>query len=44
VSGERRATVFTHRRPAETRPAIGELLSLARDAGVILCFDREETG
>jgi NAD+ kinase len=39
----RRATVFTHRRPDETGPAIRQLLELARAAGVTLRFDREET-
>ena len=39
----RRATVFTHRRPAETSPAIGKLLEIARGEGVVLCFDAEET-
>jgi NAD+ kinase len=39
----RRATVFTHRRPAETAPAIGTLLTIAREAGVTLRFDADET-
>lgn len=42
-SGSRRATVFTHRRPDETAPALRQLLELARAAGVTLRFDREET-
>jgi NAD+ kinase len=37
------ATVFTHRRPAETGPAVEELLGLARDAGAVLRLDPEET-
>jgi NAD+ kinase len=37
------ATVFTHRRPAETAPAIGELLACAREAGAVLRLDAEET-
>ncbi len=37
------ASVFTHRRPAETRPAVQELLELARAAGVRLRFDVAET-
>jgi NAD+ kinase len=43
VSEIRRATVFTHRRPADTAPAIGTLLAIARDAGAVLRFNREET-
>jgi NAD+ kinase len=43
VSEIRRATVFTHRRPADTAPAIGKLLELARQAGAVLRFDAEET-
>ncbi|HEY2770250.1 MAG TPA: NAD(+)/NADH kinase [Solirubrobacteraceae bacterium] len=39
----RRATVFTHRRPGETAPALGTLISLAREAGAVLRLDREET-
>jgi len=35
--------VFTHRRPAETAPAIGMMLELARAAGAVLRFDGEET-
>jgi NAD+ kinase len=37
------ATVFTHRRPAETAPAIEMLLELARSAGAVLRFDPDET-
>ncbi|MGA2013848.1 MAG: NAD(+)/NADH kinase [Solirubrobacteraceae bacterium] len=39
----RTATVLTHRRPADTEPAILTLIDLARDAGVRLRFDPEET-
>jgi NAD+ kinase len=39
----RRATVLTHRRPAETAPALETLISLARDAGAVLRLDRHET-
>ena len=39
----RTATVFTHRRPAETAPAIQELLKLALAAGAVLRLDPEET-
>ena len=43
AAASRRATVLTHRRPDETAPALGKLLALARDAGMTLRFDREET-
>jgi NAD+ kinase len=43
VNPVRTATVFTHRRPAETAPAIGTLLELAREHGVVLRFDPDET-
>ena len=39
----RSATVLTHRRPAETAPAIAELRELARASGAVLRFDPEET-
>ncbi len=39
----RTATVLTHRRPAETGPAILELLGAARQAGAVLRLDPEET-
>jgi NAD+ kinase len=39
----RHATVFTHRRPAETAPAIEGLAQLAREQGAVLRFDPEET-
>lgn len=37
------ATVVTHQRPAETRPAIAELIERAREAGAVLRFDPTET-
>jgi NAD+ kinase len=37
------ATVFTHRRPAETGPAIRELVRCAAEAGATLRFSAEET-
>jgi NAD+ kinase len=40
----RTATVLTHRRPADTDAALMMLVDLARDAGVTLRFDAEETG
>jgi len=43
VKAIRSATVFTHRRPAETGPAIATLLEVAREAGAVLRFDRDET-
>jgi len=39
----RTATVFTHRRPTETEPALTMLIELANEAGVTLRFDAEET-
>lgn len=39
----RTATVFTHRRPSETAPAIQDLITRAREAGSILRFSPEET-
>jgi NAD+ kinase len=39
----RSATVFTHRRPTETEPALMMLIELAHEAGVRLRFDAEET-
>src|SRR5262249_34959925 len=39
----RTAQVLTHRRPAETGPAIEMLLGLARSASAVLRFDPEET-
>jgi NAD+ kinase len=38
-----RVSVFTHRRPDETRPALGTLMESARAAGVTLRFSPEET-
>jgi NAD+ kinase len=43
VSEIRSATVFTHRRPAETGPAILTLLEIAREAGAALRLDPAET-
>jgi len=43
VNPVRTATVFTHRRPAETAPAISMLLAAARSAGAVLRLDPEET-
>jgi len=37
------ATVFTHRRPDETRRALAELVEIARREGWTLCFTPEET-
>jgi len=42
VNPPRSATVFTHRRPAETAPAVAELLEAASRAGVVLRFDTHE--
>jgi len=39
----REFTVFTHRRPAETTPALRELAGLAAAAGVTLRLDADET-
>ncbi|MBV8943312.1 MAG: NAD(+)/NADH kinase, partial [Solirubrobacterales bacterium] len=39
----RTATVLTHRRPAETGPALELLLEFARRAGALLLFDPVET-
>lgn len=39
----RTATVVTHRRPQETAPALEALFDLARDSGVQLRFDPDET-
>jgi len=43
VNRIRTATVLTHRRPDETAEAIGLLLGLARQSGVVLRLDLEET-
>jgi NAD+ kinase len=43
VNPVRTATVLSHRRPSETRPAIEALVRLAREAGVVLYVDPEET-
>jgi NAD+ kinase len=39
----RTATVLTHRRPSETRPAIEALIEIARAAGAVLYIDPDET-
>ena len=39
----RSATVFTHRRPSETAPAIAALLEIAREMGAVIRLDAEET-
>ena len=39
----RTATVLTHRRPSETRPAIESLVEIARAAGATLFVDPDET-
>jgi NAD+ kinase len=39
----RQATVYTHRRPEDTRPALELLIERAAQAGVSLRFDEEET-
>jgi NAD+ kinase len=43
VSPPRRATVLTHRRPAETAQALALLLRLAREKGAVLRLDPDET-
>ena len=39
----RTATVFTHRRPDETGPALQTLIAMAREVGTVLRLDPEET-
>ena len=39
----RTATVFTHRRPAETADALGHLVKIAERNGAVLKFNAEET-
>jgi NAD+ kinase len=39
----RTATVLTHRRPSETRPAIDSLIEIARGCGATLFIDPDET-
>ena len=39
----RTATVLTHRRPSETRPAIDSLFEIARDCGATMFVDPDET-
>jgi len=43
VNPVRTATLFTHRRPSETAPAITTLLAAARAAGAVLRLDEDET-
>lgn len=43
MSDVRVVSVFTHRRPTDTRPALDELIEHARRAGVTLRFDAAET-
>ena len=43
MNAGRTATVLTHRRPAETAPALQALIGLAREAGAVLRLDPEET-
>jgi NAD+ kinase len=43
VNAVRSATVFTHRRPSETAPAIAALLEIAREMGAVIRLDAEET-
>jgi NAD+ kinase len=43
VKPPRTATVFTHRRPDETGPALHVLIAMAREVGAVLRFDPEET-
>jgi NAD+ kinase len=43
VNPVRTATVLTHRRPSETRPAIDALIAIAQGAGATLFIDPEET-
>ncbi|MGZ4173022.1 MAG: NAD(+)/NADH kinase [Solirubrobacteraceae bacterium] len=37
------ATVFTHRRPTETEPAVRRLIQIAQETGAVLRFDPRET-
>jgi NAD+ kinase len=43
VNPVKTATVLTHRRPAETGPALKMLRKLAEDAGAVLRLDKQET-
>ncbi len=43
MNAVRAATVLTHRRPSETRPAIEALLAIAREVGAVLYVDPDET-
>jgi NAD+ kinase len=43
VKPVRTATLFTHRRPAETGPAVRTLLKIAREVGAVVRLNPEET-
>jgi NAD+ kinase len=43
VTAVRTATLFTHRRPAETRPAVLKLIEIARELGGVIRLSPEET-
>jgi NAD+ kinase len=43
VNPVRTATVFTHRRPTETAPAVARLLEIAQAAGAVLRLNPDET-
>ncbi len=43
MSEQRQVTVLTHSRPEQVAAALGQLIAAAREAGVTLRFDREET-
>jgi NAD+ kinase len=43
VTGVRTVAVMTHGRPQQIGPALERLIAEARAAGVVLCFDEEET-
>jgi NAD+ kinase len=43
VNPVRTATVFTHRRPTETGPALQTLFEIAAEAGAVLRLDADET-
>jgi NAD+ kinase len=43
VNPVRTATLLTHRRPSETRPAIDALIEIARASGAVLYVDPDET-
>jgi len=43
MTAARQVTVLTHSRPAQVAPALALLVAAAREAGVLLRFDRDET-